>query len=427
MKHSIRRLLCILLFVAATVSAQPRVTLGPEVPVTGNFRRPTATAFGEWKAPAFAAAGRDGDYLVAWSEYDAAVTRASLVTAKIDATGAMVPGTRNAAPFSRETDNDAQFPAVAFDGERFLVAWVEGANAPRLVAMRFDRDGRPLDAVPFVISFTARLTYIAATAANGEFLVTHVMGGPLVSPAPAVARIAPDGTIRERDRIFLGTPGFWRDLESNGTSMLVATESSYAFPPCAIELCSSISFRALNRLPLAATQTSVAPLADTRAEPVPLGTGIATDGQRYLVVSWNRNEAIGQLGWFLRGQLTDPAGAKIVREFIVARDPVLPSSRTQGGRIDALWTGSDYAIAYEVFGATASDNKIDIRLTFASPTGMGLIDPVDVATSSEQERSPVLLPLGGGRVLVLYERGTPARPEIVARAAALSIRTRAVR
>jgi hypothetical protein len=426
MKQAVLPLFLVLL-AASTLSAQPRVSLGPEAVVAGPFSRPLRSTNPENRPPAFAAAGRNGDYLVAWSEYGASGAHASLVTAKIDASGALVPGTRHVAPSLRPFDQDAHFPAVAFDGERFLVVWIEG-NASVLVGMRFARDGQPLDPVPFMISMTARLSWVAATVANGEFVVTYGATG-FSSPGAALARITTDGTVRERDNRLRGaTGGFWRDIESNGSSIFIAHDHSLYRPPCITgPFCSPAAQRVLVNVPAGMHETTAVPLFDETISPAPIGTGLATDGQRYLVVTWMRNSAPGQRGSLLRGQLTDPAGARFVRELVVSTDPELLLTDVQSARIDAVWTGGSYAIAHEVFGPVPSDNKIDIRLTFVSPIGMSLVDPVDVATSSEQERAPVLLPIGDSRVLVLYERGTPARPEIVARTAGVSFKHRAIR
>lgn len=408
------------LLLASSLAAQTRVTLGPER-VVATFSRPTLLAVGVvGRAPAFAAAGRDGHYLMAWSEYeDVPSTRASLHTAAIDATGAIIEGSRFAAPAVRTTDPNAQYPAVAFDGEHFLVAWIEGSSmVTRVLAMRFDRDGKPLEPMPQTISLDARHTMVAIAAGGGEFIIAYGRWGSGPGTLSAVARMRADGTVLERDRTIPGTPGFWRDIESNGTTALLINESMSSSFPCLPIFCSPLTSRTFSR---------VGPGTSIAANPVPevlapqsVGSGIATDGQRFLAVT--TSPIAGQPGWLVRGQLTDTSGASFVREFLVAKHA--PAMQLAGGRIDAVWTGGSYAIAYE---QAPSNLDVNLILVFASQIGMTLTDPVELASSNRQERTPVILPLGESRVLVLYERGEYERPEIVARQATLSMRTRAVR
>lgn len=405
------------LLLASSLAAQTRVTLSSERVVTGPFYRPTLVLQGrDWKAPAFAAAGRDGHYLMAWSEYDdTTLIRSSMHVAAIDATGSIVPGTRYVAAPLRTTDPHAQYPAVAFDGERFLVAWIDGRFQSRLVAMRFDRDGRPLEAVPQQISLDAGLTYVAAAAGGGEFTIAYSRLDS--SRTAAVARIAADGTLLERDRTVPGPAGFWRDIESNGTAAFLVSDSSPATLFCAILFCET-AYRTFARIG-APSAPITTPSSTGFFYILPVGAGVATDGERFLAVTWLQNTTPTQSGSLIRGQLTDLSGERFVREFLIAKHPQGSIEAKPGGRIDTVWTGSSYAIAYEL----VAGGTVDLHLTFASQTGMALIDPVVVVSG----RTPIILPLGESRVLVLYERGNYSRPEIVARQATLSLRTRAVR
>jgi hypothetical protein len=405
------------LLLASSLAAQTRVGLSPERVVTGPFHRPTL-ASGEWKAPAFAAAGRDGHYLMAWAEYDdTTFTGSSLHVAAIDSTGAIVPGTRYVAPRLRELNPHAQYPAIAFDGERFLVAWIDGRGLSRLAAMRFDRDGRPIDAVPQQISLPAGLTYVAVAAGGGEFTIAYSRSG-----SAAVARIAADGTLLERDRTIPGTSGFWRDIESNGTAAFLVSDSSASTTLCIVGLCGSTGLRTFARIGSPADAITTVS-SSGYSYVLPLGAGVATDGQRFLAVDWAQNTTATQSGSLIRGQLTDLDGGRFVREFLVAKHPDGSIEAKPGSRIDAVWTGGSYAIVYEL----SRGGKLDLYLTFASQIGMALIDPVVVADGDPQARTPIVLPVGESRVLVLYERGSYARPEIVARQATLSLKTRAVR
>lgn len=407
--------LFLVLLLASPLAAQTGVSLGAERVVT-TFSRPKPP--GGDNAQAFAAAGRDGHYLMAWSQYDDATnTRASLHTAAIDSTGTIIEGSRYVAPAQRPFDPNAQYPAVAFDGERFLVAWIEGSfNVQRLLAMRFDRDGKPLEPVPQLISLEARHTPVAVAAGGGEFTIAYARLGTV----SAVARVRADGTVLERDRVISGNPGFWRDIESNGTAGFLVTELS-GITGCQIGRCSPFSTRTFSRVGLATTTVGT---TDQFGYMSPVGAGVATDGQRFLAATWSPDAASAQPGSLIRGYLTDPTGTSFVREFLIARYPSAPGLGIPGGRIDAVWTGGSYAIAYE---RRPSNLDVNLNLSFVSQIGMALTESVELAASHRQERNPVILPLSDSRVLVLYERGEYERPEIVARQATLSLRTRAVR
>lgn len=422
MKRSVAPLLFIVLL-ASTTFAQ-NVALTPETIVTGPFARPGDSGFNEWKVPSFAAGGRDGHYLIAWAEYpDATLTKSQLITAAIDATGRIVDGSRRVAPVLKtEFPAGAQFPAIAYDGERFLVVWIEGAaTSGRLVAMRFDRNGAPIDALPQLVSSEARRTYVAATAGGGNFWITYATTFP--DQRTMIARIASNGAIVERDRPISGVIAFWHDIETNGTSTLVASESSLQSAICITGFCSPAAASSILTQPSANDPWRTLRIGNSNYS-TGVGSGLATDGGHYLIVSKTPNLAVSQWGWLILGQLTDATGTSIIKTFLIAKhqeDGV--TSEPPGGRIDAIWTGTAYAIAYE----QRKGSDLNVRLAYASPTGQSLIDAADIGTTAKQERNPVLLPLSDGRVLLLYERGDYYKPEIVARMASLSIRTRAVR
>jgi hypothetical protein len=413
-----KKLFLLLLLLASTTLSAQNVSFGPETVVTGPFHHLVLAASPEWRVPAFAAAGRAGQYLLAWTEFDIPTSRTRLMTAQLDSTGRIVEGSRRTAPAVRTDDPDAQFPAVAFDGERFLVAWLEGAHTNvRLVAMRFDRDGAPLDAVPQLIASEARRSYVAATATSGMFWITYGSGTRL-----SLARIAANGAIVERDRLVPTTSGYWRDIETNGASLLVVSEFASQSANCVIGFCSASSQRGFASLPALDAPFRTPPV-ESSGYAVGVGTGLATDGTRYLAVSRVPNLAVSQWGWLMYGRLLDATGTNVLREFVIGKHNETNATEPPGGRVDATWTGSVYAVAYE----TRTPRDLDLRLSFVSPVGMALVDSLPLAASDREERHPVVLPLSEGRVLVLYERGILSRPEIVARTASLSLRTRAVR
>lgn len=407
----------VLILLVATSAAAQTVGFGPENVVVEAYHHLTFATTSEFKVPSFAAAGRDGNYLLAWTPHDLTTNRPQLSVAKIDATGRIVSGTRRLVPALRTENPDAQFPAVAFDGERFLVAWLEGTGTLlRLVAMRFDRDGVPLDAVPQPVTFELSRTNIAAAAGGGAFWITYGSGSRV-----AVARIAADGSVIERDRFINTTPGYWRDIETNGTSVLLVSEAA-GQQNCIIGFCVSFNARGFASLASPGATWQAKPIENPGGAPG-VGTGLGSDGTRYLAVSKVPNVAISQWGWLMRGRLLDATGANVLREFVIAKHDETNVSEPPGGRIDAVWTGSTYAVAYEL----RTPRDLNLRLTFVSPTGMALVDPAELASSDREERHPVILPLGDGRVLVLYERGVWSRPEIMSRVASLSFRSRAVR
>jgi hypothetical protein len=79
-------------------------------------------------------------------------------------------------------------PAVAWNGQVYLVAWYEGST---LWGMRVTPDGTPLDPGGFVIGQRTNSFYWPAIASDGaDFLVVDVAGGHVLG-----ARVAGDGSV----------------------------------------------------------------------------------------------------------------------------------------------------------------------------------------------------------------------------------------
>ncbi|MCX7806116.1 MAG: hypothetical protein N3A38_13120 [Planctomycetota bacterium] len=111
---------------------------------------------------------------------------------------------------------DAYTPAVAFGKDAFLVAWRSGHLAPgdlreglkfdaKIVACRVDRDGRLMDAAPFVVSAAADLRERPMAAfGGGVFLLVWQDLRNGKDWDVYAARVAPDGKTLDPDGIPVG-------------------------------------------------------------------------------------------------------------------------------------------------------------------------------------------------------------------------------
>jgi hypothetical protein len=401
-----------LLLSATAVSAQYRVSVGAETivrPPVPRFVSSTAQSLSY--PPAFAADGANGRYLLAWADMPREGSVARLAVAALGENGAIVPGSRVDVPPQRLADDTVHFPAVAFDGTRFLVVWLEGNQFFRLVGMRFDADAKPLDPVPFVISVNATAGPIAVAHQNdGHFFITY--GATTVG-----ARVAADGTVRERDLQLSNERAIWRDAATNGRVAISVGEELTT--TCIIFPCTTRSTRTIVRAAVASRQTTASVLNRTPL----LGAGIASDGERFLIASWEPVLEPGG-GSLIRGELTDVDGQRTVRELLISRAGRRGGALAAGGRVDVAYAGLNYAVGFEDID---SANDTDVRLAFVTRYGFTITDAVDVAADNAvAERNPLLLPLRDGRLLVLYERGPVTFPEIASRVVTLTSRGRAV-
>ena len=152
--------------------------IGARVNASGTLLDPAgitiSAAFNDQKDPAVAF-GATG-YLVSWSDYRA-VTAAGLATgwdiyaARITKAGAVTDATGIAVS---KAVKDQRFPAVAFDGAQFLLAWQDQRTSVNtdIYAARVSAAGVVVDTAGFAVSSAASLQERPAVASDGtQFLV----------------------------------------------------------------------------------------------------------------------------------------------------------------------------------------------------------------------------------------------------------------
>jgi hypothetical protein len=104
-------------------------------------------------------------------------------------------------------DDSAIFPAVAFDGASFLVAWVnENADDDDGVqVLRVGADGVPLDTAPLTVAPQAHMTLLhpAVTAGSDGFLVTWTVSTWRTGLDVMGVRIGSDGTLLDPSPVVI--------------------------------------------------------------------------------------------------------------------------------------------------------------------------------------------------------------------------------
>jgi hypothetical protein len=171
---------------AASLSTEVAVSLPVQGPVPGR-----------WPAAAF-----DGtQYLVVWEDLRAG--RPILYGARVGADGAALDpsGFPILDTFADDDDFSAYEPAVAFDGDNFLVV-VETAG--RLLGVRVSRGGEVLDPGGIAITTAAQGASRPSLLFDGQqYLVAWTQAGDDSSPGRAVywARVQTDGTVLDPDGV----------------------------------------------------------------------------------------------------------------------------------------------------------------------------------------------------------------------------------
>lgn len=98
---------------------------------------------------------------------------------------------------------------------------------------------------------------------------------------------------------------------------------------------------------------------------------------------------------------------------VVHSEPYIDSGNGAflGGRMNVVWTGTNWLLVYEVLSA---NRKTDIRGLLLSPDGTALGEPFAISADElVYENTPSAIHLGDGRVLVTYYRSNAAKSRIV--------------
>ncbi len=242
-----------------------------------------------------------GVFLVVWMEerpgagWDVAAARVGSDGAVLDPGGITVgtgPG-------------DQTRPVVAWNGEAFVVVWMDGRNGePDIYAARVDPSGRLLDRAPIVVSAApGEQSYPSVASRRGETSVVWVDRRGPGSFALYGARLAADGRVLDPEGVPLSTTPrlhMFPSIACGERECLVFWEEEHESAAPMTRITDVVrDVRALTWDPQRVGRSfAVAPDA--------LGnhfTAVATDGRRYLVV-W-KDYRSGLAGGF--GRFVDPS------------------------------------------------------------------------------------------------------------------------
>lgn len=164
------------------------------------------------------AAGADG-YLAVWAEETANDGIRSIVAQRIDREGRALQHPRLIGGGAL----DQHAPKIAFDGETFLVVWVEETRPQRIIGRRIGADGALLDGAPLEIS-RGRIGGLPSVASNGrDFVVAYGSAyGDMRRDEQTVQLVRIDGNMIAPPVTF--TPG---DAEIDSDIVVAASGDDY--------------------------------------------------------------------------------------------------------------------------------------------------------------------------------------------------------
>jgi hypothetical protein len=267
------------------------------------------------------------DYLVAWKAWSPVDC---ILASRVSCAGVVLdtPGVHVSAPAQSWTDN----PAVAFDGDRYFVAWDDDRTyCPNIYGARLTRQMGMLDTTGIGISRGINTQRWPAAAFDGSnYLVTWTddrnMSGAIIG-----ARVSASGANLDPAGIPICTLGFRRDYSAvafDGTNYLVAWSDGRRNDSADV---------------YAARVTPDGSVLDPRGIPIAVGgemhslPAVAFNGSNYLVVWGDINE---QLVGTIRcarvspdGQVLDSAGIFIC----TAPEACLPVVASDGANWLSAW------------------------------------------------------------------------------------------
>jgi len=161
------------------------------------------------------------DYLVAWKAWSPVDC---ILASRISRAGVPLdtPGVYVSAPPQAFTDN----PAVAFDGNRYFVAWDDDRSfCPNIYGGRLTRQMNMLDTTGIGISRDINTQYGSSVAFDGNNYLVAWTDNRNQAEAMIAARVSPGGANLDPAGIPICTLGFHREYSSvafDGTNYLVA-------------------------------------------------------------------------------------------------------------------------------------------------------------------------------------------------------------
>jgi hypothetical protein len=350
---------------------------GTRVNATGMVLNPSgvglAVATGSQDSPALAFGG--GNHLLTW--HDNRTGSFDIRGTRVSPTGTVLDTTH--LPISTAANNQS-FPAVAFDGTRFLVAHRDrrGGASLDVFATRVSTTGVVQDGSGIALS-TASGDQIAPAvgARTGGFLV----GWEDVTRSDILGRrVAGDGTVPDAGVRVLSTGNDVQDpaVGFDGTNFLVVWAENPPDPDSGANgtiLAARVApdGTVLGRLTVAGPQTFTGTLSDP---------AVSFDGTNYLVVFTGSNVTD-----VLRGQRMSPAGSLVGGGFVVADDGTEPA---------VAFNGTDHLVTWR----NSFDGDIEAR--FVSPGGGVDPDVITPASGASATLADPAVASGGGTSLVAW-------------------------
>jgi hypothetical protein len=389
---------------------------------------------------------------------DASADYSPIAGARLDAAGALVPGSvvAPASPASRQDVTD-----VASDGQSYFVLWrdtrdVEGKGRA-LYGARVSADGVPLDTEALQLaSVAADLSDVVFDGANYVVTFVHDTGGEGDGNPFRTVRVSPAG--ERLDAEVLHPP-----LSSSGETLASASDGTHTLLVGDDPEDVDIALAAVLLDQGGAVASDVVPIA--RRDELPLEPRASFDGTGYLVVWRGNDEIFGQRidtqgalvgerfviasagfiyqltvgagagnhlvvwqdeeGIFVArvspaGQVLDPGG-----RLVVALEPMCRSGGcctgfadlTTGNCASVAFDGDNFVLAWRAPAVAGDASSLDLYAAELNPAGETLRQ-LAISEAPDLEGAPFLAAGGHGQVLAAYTHFVPGAPYDTRRAQA---------
>ena len=303
--------------VAATVVATPAQPLAADPAISSEVRidqRTTSTVFSDrWPHPAVAFDGEN--FLVVWIDRRHVETTDEISTyrvygARVDRTGRLLD------PFGIEIAiaPGAGRPEVAFDGTSYLVVWQERrGSAPEIRGARVSTTGVPLDTRSFAISLGESRAYAPKVAFDGtNYLVVwyETNGGSVRG-----VRVTPAGGVLDEGDLELSSgPSLHTNpaVACDGTNCLVVWEESPESGGGP-----RIGGTRVSKMGVALDRTSVIDVARGSSP------AAAFNGTDYVLAWGGGTGGVVAARVSASGEVLDPAGIQLTSPFLISNSPAI--------------------------------------------------------------------------------------------------------
>jgi hypothetical protein len=241
---------------------------------------------------------------------------------------------------------DQASPAIAFDGNNYLVAWIQipEENVFHLYAGRVSRQGVPLDGGGFRVYETLAPQFAPEVTFDGTNFVVLWREGTTFASKLFAARIAPDGTVLGVAPIEVG------DI-SSGSSYAIASNGDGSAIVFGGVPSAGVDQIRLARLPREGS------IIDRGGRIIHSLTGnplldIATDGRDYVVVWSAFQSAVSSMQILADGSTSAPIGISAI-----GFDPVI------------AWGGGRYLVGFSVIAGPTQHIRGRLLDTRGAPVG----------------------------------------------------------